>query len=84
MAIHEHLPRIAKTGTKVDGMDQGPGVGKGGSEGRTDFRLCTLGAQGKLDAQGGIQARGRAPPDRAGDRAARESFTLRYTRVNCL
>ena len=53
-------------------MDQSPGAGEGGPEGRGDFRLCTLGAQGQLDAQGGIQARGRAAPDRAGDRATRD------------
>jgi hypothetical protein len=45
-------------------MDQSPGVGEGGPEGRAGVRLCALGAQGQLDAQGGIQAGGRAPPDR--------------------
>jgi len=53
-------------------MDKGQGVGKGGPEGRAEVRLCTLGAQGQLDAQGGIQARGRAAPDRAGDRTTRD------------
>jgi hypothetical protein len=35
-------------------MDQSEGVGQGGPEGGAEVRLCTLGAQGQLDAQGGI------------------------------
>ena len=61
-----------ETGTKVDEMDQSPRVGEGGPEGRAEVQLCTLGAQGQLDAQGGIQARSRPALDRAGDRATRD------------
>ena len=64
--------------TKVDGVDQSPGVGQGGPEGRAEVRLCTLGAQGQFDAQGGIQARGRAAPDRARDRATRDPYFKVY------
>jgi hypothetical protein len=54
MAIHEHLPRIPKTELRLNGMDQSPGVGKDGPERRAEVRLCTMDAQGQLDAQGGI------------------------------
>jgi len=53
-------------------MDQSEGVGEGSTEGRTGVRLCTLGAQSQLDAEGGIQARGRTALDRAVDRASRD------------
>jgi len=61
VAIHEHLPRIAKPKlaiaiARVDelmGWIKSPKLvkGKGGPEGRTEVRLCTLGARGLLDAQ---------------------------------
>src|SRR5271156_207042 len=50
-------------------MDQGPGVGPSGAGGETELRLCTLGAQSKTDAEGGVQTRGRETPNRQGARA---------------
>ena len=45
MAIHEHLPRIAKPDLKLVGWTQGHRTGEGGTEGSAALRLCNLVAQ---------------------------------------
>ena len=74
MAIHEQLPRRDPSRPKGDGMDQGPGAGQSRASEETELRLCTLGAQGERDAEGGIQTGSGETPDREGERAVGDAL----------
>ncbi len=54
MTIHEHLTRIPKRELRQIGWTKAKRAGTSGACGRSAVRLCTLGAQGERDAQGGI------------------------------
>src|SRR5215469_10713512 len=55
-------------------LDQGQRASQGGSLRRTEFRLCTLGAQGTNYAEGRIQARSGSLPDGQGNRTLRTAL----------
>ena len=72
MAIHEHLPRIVKPELRLMGWTKARELVKVARREGQRFDCARLGAQGRLNAQGGIQTGGRAAPDRAGIRATRD------------
>jgi hypothetical protein len=53
MAIHEHLPRIAKPELRLMGWTKARELVKL-PEGRPEVRFVHPGAQGQLDAEGGV------------------------------
>ena len=61
----------SEEGTKEYRLDEREGVGEAGAGGRSAVRLCTLGAQSPLHAEGGVYPGGGEGTDRAGLRAER-------------
>ena len=79
MAIHEHLPRIPKSRSSIDGLDQGQGIGQGGASGSNrEFDCAPWVHEGTARATPGtVQAGSGKAPDREGNRSSGRSFISR-------